>query len=408
MRPAFIAAAACGPTLLASLVVLGAYAGRGVDAVGAPRDALQSRSTSRLPDLHLIVYDELSLMPLLHENTLDERLVPNLASLSRQATWYRNAITNYDITTYAVPALCTGNLAAGPRSSRNSSVETPSLFRKLLPYYQINMVSDWRDCEEFAGDWHSCYDSSNLRDPSLAFAAIAIGYLESLPTERFIPARVSAWGNGAIKSSQMLNSRRFAELAPSATAPPTFNYLHTLLTHFPWAIDDRGNFIAPPYTWISSPDDAFAATLLERYRASIAYSDRQLGDYFNRLKQAGRFDNAMIVVVSDHGTSFDLDQPGRMRGETDDWVVRVPLIVKLPKQREGRVDDSPISLVDVAPLVLDTLGLQLDGAQPKLVPARRVNEAQPFFGFVYNRTPWGEWFVPYRVDVGRGIYERTQ
>lgn len=407
MRPAFLLAAGAGPMLLGSLIILNSLTSRGLQT--GPIASLGHGSAGKRPDVHLIVLDEMSLMPLLHDNQLDDRVVPNLVALSRQATWYRNAATNYDFTTFAVPTLCTGRLVVTADNMTHSSIRDASIFERLSGHYQINMVSDWRDCEEFDGQWHTCIDTAATAGPSLAFASLAIGYLEWMPIEQFLPTRVSIWGNGALKATEILNVRRFVELAPASTAPPTLNYLHSLLTHIPWSIDEHGNVVAPPYNWEDDVTEDRAAALRRRYDASIKYTDKWLGTYFQRLKDAGRFDHAMIIVASDHGISFDTSQFGRLRGYANDWIVRIPLIVKFPDQRIGHVDDRNISLVDVAPLVLEALGFSADGMQRVGHGIdNRTEEPVVFHSLAYRLVISRDRLVPYRVDVERGIYERTQ
>ncbi|MGH7949541.1 MAG: sulfatase-like hydrolase/transferase, partial [Candidatus Binataceae bacterium] len=216
-------------------------------------------------------------------------------------------------------------------------------------------------------------------------------------------------GNEAIKEPQIIAAQRFIESAPHPSSPPTVNYLHTMLTHFPWSIGEDGRTVDPPYNWRSHIDKRFASVILQRYRASIEFSDRQIGVYLQRLRASGRFDNAMIVIVSDHGTSFDLSMPARANGDADEWLVRIPLVVKFPHQRHGRIDDGAISLVDVAPMIIEALGVSAGEIQMAHFGAARTSAGPtPFYSVVLGAMPWNDWLVSYRVDVARGIYERTQ
>ena len=73
----------------------------------------------------------------------------------------------------------------------------------------------------------------------------------------------------------------------------------------------------------------------------------------------GRYDDALIVVLSDHGESFY--DHGLWLGHgihLYDGVMRVPLIVKLPRsQLAGQRVKTMVDLVDVAPTLLEAAGL---------------------------------------------------
>jgi arylsulfatase A-like enzyme len=97
--------------------------------------------------------------------------------------------------------------------------------------------------------------------------------------------------------------------------------------------------------------------LLSQYDGGIAYVDSRLGRLVDRLKQGGLWDDALVVVTSDHGEAFG------ERGLIDHGVsvyqdqVWVPLVVKYPRGAAPRVVDDAVSTVDVLPTVLDVLGI---------------------------------------------------
>jgi arylsulfatase len=101
-----------------------------------------------------------------------------------------------------------------------------------------------------------------------------------------------------------------------------------------------------------------------RYDSENLFTDIQLGKVLRRLKALGIYDNATIVMVSDHGEEL---------GEAEDnWighakklskaVIRVPLMIKLPKSTAGRRVRSRVSLIDLGPTMASLAGLRpLDG-----------------------------------------------
>ncbi len=98
------------------------------------------------------------------------------------------------------------------------------------------------------------------------------------------------------------------------------------------------------------------------YDGEILYTDRQLERLFQEMKRLGIFENALVVVTSDHGEEF-LDHGQWEHQKTlYEEQLRIPLIVKLPNGKEGPAGatgrvSGQVSLVDVAPTVLDALGV---------------------------------------------------
>lgn len=96
-----------------------------------------------------------------------------------------------------------------------------------------------------------------------------------------------------------------------------------------------------------------------RYAGEISYLDQELGRLFEHLRGEGLWDDTLVIITSDHGETFwehgDFWNHGLCVYDT---TLRVPLIFKLPGGRHGGSEiDRPLSNVDVAPTVLELLGL---------------------------------------------------
>ncbi|WP_223634521.1 sulfatase-like hydrolase/transferase [Corallococcus sp. EGB] len=110
------------------------------------------------------------------------------------------------------------------------------------------------------------------------------------------------------------------------------------------------------------------------YDELLAQADAQVGTLLDALRASGRYDDALIVLMSDHGESFHADRPD-LAGATSvhgarlgDEENRILLAVKLPGGRGGGLSqvDALARLVDVGPTLLDLAGLgglpEADGA----------------------------------------------
>lgn len=108
------------------------------------------------------------------------------------------------------------------------------------------------------------------------------------------------------------------------------------------------------------------------YDELLAQADAQVGVLLEALRQSGRYDEALVVLLSDHGESFHADRPelagatpvhgARLHAEEN----RILLAVKPPRSwgRGPAQVDPLVRLVDVAPTVLELAGLDAAAALP--------------------------------------------
>ena len=161
---------------------------------------------------------------------------------------------------------------------------------------------------------------------------------------------------------------------------------HSAGAHFVWL-----HFYDPhdPY----EPPPPYSEVYKDRlYDGEIAYADSALGRFLAYLKKQGWYEGATIVVVGDHGEGL-----GEHREDTHgiflyDSTTHVPLIVKLPNEREaGRTVEAQVRTTDIMPTILSLLGIaapaNLDG--DSLEPLLTGVEAAP-------RTVFGETEYPLR------------
>jgi len=96
--------------------------------------------------------------------------------------------------------------------------------------------------------------------------------------------------------------------------------------------------------------------LISQYDGSIAYLDSEIGRLIAHLKDVGLYDDALIIITSDHGEMFgerDLLGHGLSVYQSQ---IDVPLIVKYPHQHTPEVVDEPAGQTDLVPTIFQVLG----------------------------------------------------
>jgi arylsulfatase A-like enzyme len=103
------------------------------------------------------------------------------------------------------------------------------------------------------------------------------------------------------------------------------------------------------------------AHLLACYDGEVRWVDDTIARLLHHMQRTGRLDDTLVVVTADHGDEFHEHGFKMHRRTVYGEVVHVPLILVGPGVPRGRVVETPVGLVDVAPTVLDLLGLPATG-----------------------------------------------
>ncbi len=107
-----------------------------------------------------------------------------------------------------------------------------------------------------------------------------------------------------------------------------------------------------------------------KYIANLEYTDEHLGALFAGLKARGLWERTVVVVTSDHGDEFG-EHGHRFHGGTlYEEMIHVPLFIRVPGL-PARVSDVPIAHLDVAPTLLDLLGV---ATPPRFVGRSRAED----------------------------------
>jgi arylsulfatase A-like enzyme len=249
-------------------------------------------------------------------------------------------------------------------------MSVPSMMTSLLP----TATGVWNFQEVLHDDYLTLAEvlrsqgfetAAFLQNPNAgAGAGLHQGFSESIELERGVPRAADAFAA----------AKQWIERHPQRNL---FLYVHVLDPHSPydppppfdaWAREELGvgtrvkamEYYDPP--WDPEPT---AESRRARYDGEIAYNDACFGQFWSWYTGVGMKDRTLFVNVSDHGEFL---------GERGMWdhhppgfepVLHVPLVLHLPPRLSGgprgapgrRTIDVPVQLLDVAPTILDVLGI---------------------------------------------------
>ncbi|MPY88537.1 MAG: sulfatase-like hydrolase/transferase [Luteitalea sp.] len=161
--------------------------------------------------------------------------------------------------------------------------------------------------------------------------------------------------------TRMLEVTRFIQ----DSNEPFFAHVHIMVTH--------GPKFGPRERHFSAGMTQDTERIREFYDDAILDGDAYVRDIVDLLEARGAFANTLVVVYSDHGARFQTN-------------VRLPLMVRLPGgARRGRPGVTA-QMIDIAPTVLDVLGIRAPRWMEGQSLLGEVTPCRPVFGAI-STTP---------------------
>jgi hypothetical protein len=376
-------------------------------STGEETDPVATGQAAPETDIVFLMFDEFPLASLLKPDLeINRERFPNFARLADRSAWFRSATTTSEITTHAVPTALTGQDRVDEFDKLPISANFPrNLFTLLAGSHDIiSQETSTLLCPKSV-----CRDNVFEPDRSemvKAFASdlfIIYGHIVTPPPwSQRLPSITHAWSGFARKTDEearrdhgtnlhsdeilqrIKQQERWGDRAEDfeafigaiePSARPRLYYHHALLPHSAWRFlpdgrqyvtdENRVNFglLAEDdpnrvyfHEWY--PDAHMVNQAWQRHLLQVGFVDTLLGRVLDRLEETGRLDDALVVIVGDHGASF---RPGNSRRsvnvETQSDIAAVPLIIKFPGQQSGYIDDRPASLPDIMPTLVSALGI---------------------------------------------------
>ncbi len=119
---------------------------------------------------------------------------------------------------------------------------------------------------------------------------------------------------------------------------PLFIHAHLLGTH--------GGYYSPPRRVYSKGERQTEPWMEDFYADTILAFDNYIGEVIDQLKAIDQFENTILIIYTDHGQNFQVNE-------------RIPLIIHFPEGKYAGRLTGPTENIDIAPTILDYLGLSI-------------------------------------------------
>jgi len=136
----------------------------------------------------------------------------------------------------------------------------------------------------------------------------------------------------------------------------------------------------PFFVWVHLNDPQSASA--PPYNAAVAAADAAVGKLIAALRTAKLYDDALIMIASDHGQSLGAHGEETHGVFLYDETVHVPLLLKFPQsQNAGKRVTARARLVDVAPTILEIAGVPIPSQMQgqSLLRIAKTNADQPVY-----------------------------
>lgn len=318
----------------------------------------------------------------------DRPTTPNLDAFAGEATVYEDAIAQG---TWSVPSHA--SMVTGQYPSQHRATKLRPFLRKNTVFSELSAagydtvgVSENGYVRPFTGfdGFDTFHAQRRLPFPSALHGPLQIAgnrmyakrtvrpYIEQFYS--WVIARTQARSTPMEKADEDLwTAHRVSEVvANDETSQPLCLFANVMDAHFPHSplagcrdelVDSAFHNMEIPHhhrPFMYSGEETTAEerqALNQYYDADVRTSDEQLGRIIAALKGAGIYDDALIIVVSDHGEH--LGEHGRFGHchSMHDTVVSVPLLIKYPGQTDGRRVSAQVETRRLYHTIRDTAGL---------------------------------------------------
>ena len=279
------------------------------------------------------------------------KTTPNLDGVAVQSVVFEQAYSQAPLTVVSHATILSGTY---PQTHRAS--ELGSRLATSLPFIPDLLRARGYRTAAFVGSVALDPTSGMAQGFERGFAVYDIERHSQAPAPALAPAQPSSRSGPVARPAAQVVARAAAWLNHSAQGP-----------FFLWV-----------QLHLDNPQAASAAS----YNAGVAATDAGLGKLIAALRARKLYDDALIVIASDHGESLGAHGEEGHGVFLYDETIHVPLLVKLPQnQNAGKRVRARASLVDIAPTILEVAGVPIPSQMQgqSLLRIAKSNSDQPAY-----------------------------
>lgn len=159
---------------------------------------------------------------------------------------------------------------------------------------------------------------------------------------------------------------------------PFFSFIVTLTSHHPYLLDGEPSSLVLK--------EEHKETKFGAYLQTIRYADEAIGQFINELKEAGLYDDSILVFYGDHhGLNLNMDDNdiimSEYLGRTYDYdeMLRVPLMIHIPDSGITKTITTTGGQIDFLPTIANLMDLEIE--HPYVLGQDLVNADDGFVAF---------------------------
>jgi len=149
--------------------------------------------------------------------------------------------------------------------------------------------------------------------------------------------------------------------------------------------------------------------LRDYYDEFIRYCDSKFRNFIMELERRGVTDNTVIILSSDHGESFEHGYFTHGGPFLYEDVTSIPLIIREPRQKEGKVINEIVEQVDIPATILDYAKIDIPPWMEgrSLMPLIRGEDIPPktVFSMVLEKNPVNAPITEGTIAIWNGNYK---
>lgn len=236
------------------------------------------------PNIYIIILESFS-SHLLNSKCDNKAIIPCIDSIASQGILFTNFYASGIRTDRGIPAILSGY----PALPDGSIMKYVNKTDKLPSIAQSLKKAGWETSYYYGGDANFTNMHAYL---------VSSGFNKIISDNDFpISERLSKWG----AHDHLVFNRCINDIKSTKTDTPQFRVIQTSSSHEPFEV---------PYNKLS-----------DNRANAFAYTDSCVGDFISKLKELDKWDNSLIVLVSDHYGAY----PQNLSKQIDRH--RIPLII---------------------------------------------------------------------------------